>query len=275
MKTVFLALTLALASAVLPQLNPQRHMIVTYSQKVVSEHKTYDFMEHHYYDVQEQLSRIDSINATSGAPLVTKLDRPIAEGLSYYMDYKKPQCIEWDFKAAITGFAEFSSDMTVTEETMDGVACEKWSKTISASPSWTYTVWLSKAAPQVPVAVYSSNWEQNTPTGDTFDDGMRHISHYNETNPPGIFDPKFPVSCTKPPSPPLGKCDQGSSTCQPCTLGDAGCQEMSVCEVQVKHSCGPIPGKDGYSCDWATHTCKPDPTIPGQGKDACEAMCHP
>jgi hypothetical protein len=277
----FAALTLAVTAAIpagdLPKLPAQRWMVVKYNQKVVSEKKTFPFEEHHYYDTAGQLSRIDSINATTGKMMITKLDRPKAEGLSYQMDYIKNQCIEWDFDAIITGFAEFDPTMTKTSETIDGIACDKYSKTgaPSSGPTWTYTVWVSQKAPQIPVAVYSSNWEQKTPTGDTFDDGIRHVTAFNTTLPKGIFDASFPAKCSKPPAPPMGKCDAGASTCKPCSQGETGCSTMAVCAIQLKHKCGPLPGPDGYSCDWTTHTCKPDPTDPGQGKAACEALCHP
>lgn len=271
-------LVLAAATA-LPEFSPQRHMVIKWSAKVLSEKKSFAYMEHHYYDTDGQFSRIDSINATDAKTmLVTKLDRPSKEGLSYQYDWKKQQCTEWDFKGTITGFALLTPDMTKTVETMDGTPCDKYSRTLkpAGGPAWTYTVWVRQAAPQVPVAVYSSNWEQKT--GDTLDDGIRHVSGYSEAIPAHTFDAAFPTTCSKPPAPAMGRCDAASKSCLGgCKQGEPGCTTMAVCQLQLNNTtpCGTPPGPDGYSCDWSTHTCKPDPTVPGQGKPACEAMCHP
>ena len=208
---------------------------------------------------------------------MSTIDRP-SDSKAYQMDWVKDECTSYPFTGAITGFVQITPDMTATTETMDGVKCDKYSRTEGNSTDpWTYSVWVSKATPRVPVAVYSSDW---VTTGATVNDGHKHITHFNTTiDAKAAFDPtKFGAKCVAPVTPTFGKCDRATKSCIPCKQGvDPGCDTMDVCQVACKPAAptpAPAPGS-GYSCNWSKGQpkCELDAKSE-QSKAECTSICH-
>jgi len=149
--------------------------------------RTYEYAHFQYYDLDKQKHRDNQLE--NGCNLVATTVELPGTGEAYHYDDKTLDCEVYPFEAKINQFIQVYPDMVLEKtEDVDGVMCNKWTKTFPKSPSqpepYIVAVWFTQDG-TTPVRTFSSiDNETHAAT-----DGYRRISYFSKN----VTDSDFAV----------------------------------------------------------------------------------